>query len=48
MNEKLEGLKLQAVIIFTIQILVALLLEFGFRVRYASFILVFVDMLPLF
>jgi len=42
MNEKLEGLKLQAVIIFTIQVLVALLLEFGFRVRYASFILVFV------
>ena len=42
MKSKMESLKYYAVILFTVEIVIALLLEFVFKVRYASFILIFV------
>ncbi|MDD6466738.1 MAG: DHH family phosphoesterase [Erysipelotrichaceae bacterium] len=42
MKDQLEKIKVNAVILFTAEIVIALILEFGFRVRYASFILLFV------
>lgn len=42
MKVQIEKIKVNAVVLFTAEILIALILEFGFRVRYASFILIFV------
>ena len=42
MKSKTESIKYYTVILFTVEIVIALLLEFVFKVRYASFILIFV------
>ena len=42
MKNNLEIVKYRTVLLFTIEIVIALLLEFVFKVRYASFILIFV------
>ena len=42
MKNNLEAIKYRTALLFTVEIVIALLLEFVFKVRYASFILIFV------
>ena len=42
MKNNVEAIKYRTALLFTIEIVNALLLEFVFKVRYASFILIFV------